>query len=513
MARVFLSYNSQDRPFILMLAEHLLRAEHDVWLDIWHISGHMPYWEEIKAGIEQCTHFIFAISPESIKVNSGSRIELDHAAGLPPESRPIIVPILVRKTDLNSLPITISPGRLHIHDFVHKPHQAMISSVLHALAESNSAERPRQMLSPQQRKSGLRFAEALALIRDEAYEQALELLEALAAEGYQPRFFSLQAVIEHAQHSLYQQRRRQEAQEAYEEIAALRHVNLDLACRAWAQFRRDYPEYTDDPLDLAYHLRPRPKTNTFKVDVSDFLPNFAWCAVTEGHVFIEDASDPRKYNPPGSGGGLFAVGVFKIAQTPITNAQYQVFLDAPDGYRDIRWWTYSLQAMAWRRKRPQPKPTVVLGDRMPRTCVSWFDAVAFCLWLSHRTGKRVSLPTELQWQHAAQGDDNRRYPYGKHFDPRRSNTRESGIGAPTPVDAYPSGASPFGVLDMHGNIWEWCLTEWQSDATHLNGAAPRVLRGGAWSSEGRQVNTFYRYQNIPSIELDSIGFRPVLLPD
>ncbi|MDW8300746.1 MAG: SUMF1/EgtB/PvdO family nonheme iron enzyme, partial [Anaerolineae bacterium] len=510
MARVFLSYNSQDRPFILMLAEQLVRAEHDVWLDVWRISGRVPYWEEIKAGIEQCTHFLFAISPESIRPESGTRVELDHAAGLPPERRPIIVPILVRETDLNSLPITISPGRLHIHDFVHKPYEAMLSNVLHALAERDSAERPRRALNAQQRQFGLRFAESLALMRNGAYEQAIDLLEALSAEGYQPRFFSLQVVIDHARHSLYQQQRRREAQEAYEEIAALRHMDLELARKAWLEFRRNYPEFTDDPLDLNYHLRPRAKTSTLKPDVSDILPNFAWCDVTEGHVFIDDATDPRKYNPSGSGGGISHVSAFKIAQTPITNAQYQVFLDAPDGYRDIRWWTYSLQATAWRRKRPQPKPAPESRERFPRTRVSWFDAVAFCIWLSYRTGKQITLPTELQWQRAAQGDDNRRYPYGKDFDPKRCNTRESGIGAPTPVDAYPNGKSPFGVLDMQGNVWEWCLTEWQTDATHLDGNMPRVLRGGAWSSEGRLVTNFYRYQGIPSIELDSVGFRPVL---
>jgi hypothetical protein len=204
MARVFLSYSSQDRPFILQLAEHLVRAEHDVWLDVWRLSGREPYWEEIKAGIEQCTHFIFAISPESISPESGSRIELDHAAGLPLDRRPIIVPILVRETDLRSLPIAISPVQLHIHDFVHKPYDAMLSSVLHALAERNSADRPRSALNSEQRAATLRFAEALALMREGAYEQAIEMLEALAAQGYQPRSFSLQVVIDHAKRSLYQ---------------------------------------------------------------------------------------------------------------------------------------------------------------------------------------------------------------------------------------------------------------------------------------------------------------------
>lgn len=513
MAKVFLSYSSHDRSFVVALAEELVRAEHHVWLDIWRISGRVPFWEEIKEGIEQCTHFVFAISPDSISSGSGARIELDHAAGLPPERRPVIVPILVRETDFSSLPITISPGRLHIHDFVHKPYDAMLSNVLHALADRNSNSKAHSAFSQEQRRYALRFAEALALIRDGAYEQAIENLKALAAAGYQPRFFSLQTVIEHAERSLYQVRRRQEAQQAYEEIAALSQVNLDLAISAWREFRSNYPEYLDDPLDLNYQLRPRQKQALHLKDVSDFLPDFTWCGVTAGHVLIESATDPHKCNPIGSGGGLFKVAAFKIAQTPITNAQYQVFLEAPDGYRDIRWWTYSLHATAWRRKRPHPNRVINSGDRLPRTRVSWFDAVAFCIWLSHRTGRRITLPTEIQWQRAAQGDDNLKYPYGNRFDPKRCNTRESGIGAPTPVDAYPNGRSPFGVLDMHGNVWEWCLTEWQTDETHLDGHNPRVLRGGSWSSEGALVNNFYRYQNIPGIELDSIGFRPVLLPD
>ncbi|MFQ3536760.1 MAG: SUMF1/EgtB/PvdO family nonheme iron enzyme [Aggregatilineales bacterium] len=511
MARVFISYNSQDRPFVLRLAEQLQQAEHEVWLDVWRISGRQPYWEEIKAGIEACTHFLFIISPESISTQSGARIELDHAAGLPPERRPIIVPILARETSLEALPITISPGRLHIHDFVRKPYEAMLSSVLHAIAERVSANL-QQASKMQQRRSGLRFAEALALIREGAYEYALELLESLAAEGYQPRYFSLKAVIEHAKHASYQKQRRQEAQDAYEEIAALRHVDLEMASKAWAQFCHDYPEYTDDPLELGRLLRPRHKTGSSKPNADEILPDFAWCSISAGFVFVENATDPRKYNPVGSGGGLFQVSEFKIARTPITNAQYQVFLDALDGYRDIRWWTYSPQAMAWRRKRPQPTASAFPGERLPRTRVSWFDAVAFCIWLSHRTGRRINLPTELQWQHAAQGDDNRPYPYGKIFDPKRCNTREAGLSKPTPVDAYPNGKSPFGVLDMQGNVWEWCLNEWETDATSLEGSRPRLLRGGAWSSEGALVNMFYRYQNIPSIELDLIGFRPVLLP-
>lgn len=515
MARVFISYNSQDRPFILKIAAQLQAAEHDVWLDVWRISGRVPYWEEIKAGIEQCTHFVFAISPQAIESESGSRIELDHAAGLPSEKRPIIAPLLVRKTPLEALPITISAGRLHIHDFVNKPFEAMLSNVLHAVASSKteSASKLSTSVFTSQRAQKLRYTEAIALVQAGAYEQAIASLEELAAQGYRPTMMPLERVLNHARQRMMESKRRAEAEDAYEEIAALEGLSRDLAREAWAQFRHDYPEFTDDPLNLAARLSRRNGQTTVRHNVADLLPDFEWRSIPQGVALLEDATNLRKYNPQGSRGGWYDVPAFKIAKTPITNLQYQYFLDAPDGYRDMRWWSYSLHASAWRRKRPQAKLTAVLGDRLPRTRISWFDAIAFCLWLSHRSGQHITLPTEVQWQRAAQGDDGRRYPYGNTFDETRCNVRESGHGAPTPVDAYPKGVSPYGVLDMQGNVWEWCLTEWQTDSAHVEGGNARALRGGAWSSVGAMVNCFYRYQNIPSVELDSIGFRPVLLDD
>lgn len=91
--------------------------------------------------------------------------------------------------------------------------------------------------------------------------------------------------------------------------------------------------------------------------------------------------------------------------------------------------------------------------------VTWHEAVQFAQWLSNKMRYHITLPTDAQWQRAAQGDDGRLYPWGNDYNPQKCNVGDSGIGEPTPVNSYPEGASPYGVFDMIGNVFEWCLTD------------------------------------------------------
>jgi len=129
--------------------------------------------------------------------------------------------------------------------------------------------------------------------------------------------------------------------------------------------------------------------------------------------------------------------------------------------------------------------------------VSWRQASEF----ARRVGKR--LPTEAEWEKAARGTDGRHFPWGNQFTPERCNSFEAGNGTTTPVDAYPSGKSPYGVMDMAGNVWEWTSTR------HEKMQSFRILKGGAFDGESRYSRCFERFAHHQEGLFQASGFRCV----
>ncbi|HEX2906134.1 MAG TPA: SUMF1/EgtB/PvdO family nonheme iron enzyme [Phototrophicaceae bacterium] len=243
-------------------------------------------------------------------------------------------------------------------------------------------------------------------------------------------------------------------------------------------------------------------------NVSTILPPpFEWCEVPAGRVTIEYGETDYK---------TFDIPAFAIAKYPITNAQYQVFVDAVDGYCNTRWWAYSDFAKELRKTTPQPRKSFRAVSEMPRTNVTWYDAIAFCQWLTIQVTTPkitndvlVTLPTEQQWQRAAQGDSSCKYPWGDDFGTRRCNTSNSLINQLTPVTNYIDGQSPYGVLDMSGNAWEWCLTGWDNDSISLRDELFRVMRGGSFIDSKTLAQVTYRDASFPDLRSLSRGFRLV----
>jgi formylglycine-generating enzyme required for sulfatase activity len=156
-------------------------------------------------------------------------------------------------------------------------------------------------------------------------------------------------------------------------------------------------------------------------------------------------------------------------------------------------------------------PVSCQQDNHPAETVSWYDAVAFCRWLSARLGYEVRLPTEWEWQQAATGGDPaREYPWGADWDTAYANTWESGLSRTIAVGLYPQGASPVGALDMSGNVDEWCLNEHDDpQRTGLSGMARRVVRGGSWSLGQVDARASSRLDNAPDLRNDNVGLRVV----
>ena len=259
-------------------------------------------------------------------------------------------------------------------------------------------------------------------------------------------------------------------------------------------------------------------THALKVDTRQFpiiikpdwvgkvIPEpFEWCVVPAGKVTLEPGGYLKEVT-------TFDVPEFQIASYPITNAQFEVFVKAKDGWRNREWWNYSASAKAWRatNERTEAARFRDCAD-CPREFVTWYAAVAFTCWLSAKTGERITLPTEQQWQRAAQGDDGREYPWGNKWDARKCNSNPSGIGKTTPVTRYPQGMSPFGVLDMSGNVWEWCLTDYTEGSDDIStNTKYRVLHGGPWSDFPQDARAARRSYFDPDGRFDDRGFRVVM---
>ena len=224
---------------------------------------------------------------------------------------------------------------------------------------------------------------------------------------------------------------------------------------------------------------------------------------------------------------------FSLARTPITQAQW----------RQVARWQPAPGDPPWEREL-NPEPSFFKGDlsvdnlgpehdRRPVESVNWFDAQEFCRRLSQRTGRTYTLPSESQWEYACRAGTTTPYAFGTTLGQRQANVASSGT---TEVGSFPANA--WGLHDMHGNVWEWCLDHWhrgyegapadgsawlktteqQNQSTTkpvknvIDDSEPRLLRGGSWDDFPGDCRSAFRNLFRPDYAYGSVGFRVVCLP-
>jgi formylglycine-generating enzyme required for sulfatase activity len=221
-----------------------------------------------------------------------------------------------------------------------------------------------------------------------------------------------------------------------------------------------------------------------------------------GELGVDDAEMPAH---------RVTLNPFMFAETPVTNAQYGLFMKENPN---------ALEPEYWRDRR-------FSGSDQPVVGVSWHEASAFCAWLTtlvrqtHRD-LEARLPTEAQWERAARGDDRRPYPWGAD-EPTEAHAcfgQDNKSGQPAPVGRYPHGRGPYGHLDLAGNVWEWCQDTWDrrsylrwvvwstiDSVVEDADTSGRVRRGGAWSDRSKSLRAACRGLDQAEVRFIYLGFR------
>ncbi len=223
-----------------------------------------------------------------------------------------------------------------------------------------------------------------------------------------------------------------------------------------------------------------------------------------------------------------------IGKTEMTVGQYMKFADDKHSHYPV--WRES--GSEYNINKGEDNLYKQMGEALtsanhPIVGISWNDAVAYCQWLSVKTRIKITLPTEAQWEKAARGTDGNKYPWGNDevngkianiadkqfttkFPKRGDKTIDDGFIFTSPVESFPAGSSPFGVMGMADNVWEWCqdcyIDDYYKKSPKENPMGPmnsrfRVVRGGSWFLDRNCLRCSYRNYDFPNQRRSITGFR------
>jgi formylglycine-generating enzyme required for sulfatase activity len=294
------------------------------------------------------------------------------------------------------------------------------------------------------------------------------------------------------------------------------------------------------PVPITGYRRGAEKDGSFAATIRPFpvetppalLPDSKFAFIPSGYFLFGDRLNPREAH-------LVWTPAYFIAEFEVTNAEFREFIKAPDGYADEANWTR--QGREWKGRAKNHCSARITSDQaefkrfglddQPVTDVTWFEAAAYCRWLTRRLGGGrwiYSLPNEAEWEKAARGPDNFDYPLGQAVSDHQAklyNWKKNPLAEVTVVGIGDSRTrfrgNRYGVYHLGGNVVEWnegLRRVFNQDKPYANdernredSAEPRVVRGGSWYSASNALLYIpYRDHFLPEISHNDLGFRIVV---
>lgn len=507
--RLFVSYARVDKPFCLTVVD-LLEA-HDVWLDHRLYAG-QQWWKEILRRLDWCEGFIYLLSPDSVQ-SEYCRREFEIAMQLGRH----IFPVLIHAQ--TEIPVSLSEVQYvdMTKGRTHESVKTLLNSIYVAEMQKHeqiqtpvAAIAPQNVEPPSAAPANL-VGEIASAMENGHYDRAIYLIKQAKSDGVSSPYIDFDVLLREAEIDLERITREKQAKRDYRQIVELvkRPRTRQVGCEAFRAFTRDHPNHDPDNI-ITYcpgividePLPPEVGTDTPPANPTQ-LPMLEWINIPGGTVTLDKSIQGTE--PPES---VKKVDEFFISKYPVTNMQFQYFVDDQGGYAEPRWWAFSEQARKWHAEHKKPRNAQFRGDERPRETVNWYEATAFCLWLSERLDLKITLPTEWEWVRAARGDDNRAFPWGDEVDMDACNTSESKIKMTTSVTRFIKGVSPYGVYDMAGNVWEWCLNTANHDTDlDCHGETKRAVQGGSYLGPIDRAQISFGYYIHPRAAFGSVGFR------
>lgn len=508
--KVFTCYSHDDATSLMIIQRLRNAPELDVWYDDLILPGD-DWWKAIAAEIAACDIFVYFASPHS---NQSPYCQKELALAF--EHSKTCIPVLVAsKRGPMAVPIEIERihwlecGRGRETSLIEKDTEICAEDLIRATlsAELNSvATLPlREAAEGLQNRTLTRPAirDIDLLVSEGNFDDALRCCELLIDE-FQGRNLALRKAVEKKREKVLMHRDKRderrkverEYQLIYESIQ--NHETREYGCKAFRDFKRRQPNF--DPLFIERLCSHTLSRSSFK------LPLLDWITIPSGEVKIAGSTLRINYN-------------FQLGKYPVTNAQFNAFLHDRNGYQNSRCWNFSKAAAEWHDNNPVPVEPKFKADDHPRQNVNWYEAMAFCSWLSQKAGLIVSLPKAAERIRATQGDDGRIYPWGNDFDSERCNTRENLIRSTTRVNRYENGASPFGIIDLSGNVWEWLHPDVEMEELKTKIRLPKMpVLGGGWRGRRRHARAYFAHADRywrelgTEVRLPDVGFRVCTLP-